>query len=244
MITYKRWLQDHMLVIALAALALLLNCSAHAESQDRRIVSLGPALTEMLFALGLDQQVVGVTTYCNYPAAAAAKPKIGDALHLNEERVIALHPDLIVAIEGDRTRLDRIGKLTGARVQVLRTRHVNDIWANFRKLGALTGKASEAVVNAFREAARRQGVISNLNAQVAALAKERQDIEADQTRIRQNMSTGTIDRQSDLFTRYVKKLNDQETRLEAIAEASAKTRDDLSKAQADLNDYLANLSVE
>jgi iron complex transport system substrate-binding protein len=95
-----------------------------------------------------------VTTYCNYPAAAASKPKIGDALHLNEERVISLHPDLIVAIEGDRARLQRIGKLTGARVQVLPTKHVNDIWANFRTLGTLTGKASEAAAQTAKLQAR------------------------------------------------------------------------------------------
>ena len=75
MIGYKRCLQHPLLVLALAALALLLTSTAHAASPARRIVSLGPALTEMLFALGLDQQVVGVTTYCNFPAAAAGKLK-------------------------------------------------------------------------------------------------------------------------------------------------------------------------
>jgi iron complex transport system substrate-binding protein len=146
--------QHPLLILILAILALVLCAPAHARPPARRIVSLGPALTEMLFALGLDQQVVGVTTYCNYPPAAAAKPRIGDALHLNEERVIALHPDLIVSVEGDRARLDRIAKLTGARLQVLPTRHVADIWANFRTLGALTGHAAEATAQTVRLQAR------------------------------------------------------------------------------------------
>jgi len=153
--------RQHPLILLLLALLALLLCSpAHAQPPARRIVSLGPALTEMLFALGLDQQVVGVTTYCNFPAAALAKPKIGDALHLNEERVIALHPDLIVSVEGDRARLDRIAKLTGARLQVLPTRHVQDIWNNFRTLGALTGRASEAAA----QTARLQARVASLTA--------------------------------------------------------------------------------
>ncbi|MDB5101014.1 MAG: putative Vitamin import system, periplasmic binding protein BtuF [Cyanobacteria bacterium RYN_339] len=151
---FKRCVQHPIVVLVLALLALLLSNNAHAASPARRIVSLGPALTEMLFALGLDQQVVGVTTYCNFPAAALAKPKIGDALHLNEERVISLRPDLIVSVEGDRTRLDRIAKLTGARLQVLPTRHVNDIWGNFRTLGALTGRAAEAAAQTAKLQAR------------------------------------------------------------------------------------------
>jgi hypothetical protein len=106
------------------------------------------------------------------------------------------------------------------------------------------GRASDAVVNAFREAARRHAAIADLNSQAAALEKERAEIDADQARIRQNMGTNTIDRQSDLYTRYVKKLNEQETRLEAIVEALARVRADLTRAQTDLNDYLANLNVE
>ena len=43
----------------------------------RRVLSLAPSLTEMLFAIGLDEQIVGVTNFCNYPPAAAGKPKVG-----------------------------------------------------------------------------------------------------------------------------------------------------------------------
>jgi hypothetical protein len=107
-----------------------------------------------------------------------------------------------------------------------------------------SGKASEAVVNAFGEAARRQGVIQGLQQQIASLEKEREEIDRDQARIRQNMGTGTIDRQSELYTRYVKKLGEQETRLEAITEAVAGARRDLVKAQGELGAYLEGLSVE
>lgn len=62
-----------------------------------RIISLTPAATECLFALGLEREIVGVTRYCDYPAAAKAKDKVGD-LNLDYEKIIALRPDLLVAV--------------------------------------------------------------------------------------------------------------------------------------------------
>ncbi|HHW41355.1 MAG TPA: cobalamin-binding protein [Syntrophomonadaceae bacterium] len=61
-----------------------------------RIVSLTPSNTEILFALGLGDRVVGVTTYCDYPPEAKKKPKIGD-LQANVEKIVSLKPDLVVA---------------------------------------------------------------------------------------------------------------------------------------------------
>src|SRR5438128_7875251 len=55
-----------------------------------RIISLAPNITEILFAFGLGDRVVGVTTYCDFPAEARAKEKIGDTIHPNLERIIAL----------------------------------------------------------------------------------------------------------------------------------------------------------
>lgn len=109
-----------------------------------RVVSLAPALTEMLYALGEGPEVVGVSAYSDFPADARKKPVVGDALHVNEERVAALRPDVIVAAEGDAARLDRLAKLTGAHTQLLPTRHVADIWANMKALGKLTQHEPQA----------------------------------------------------------------------------------------------------
>lgn len=111
-------------------------------------------------------------------------------------------------------------------------------------LYARNGRASDAVVNAFREAQKRKNAILDLQRQLAALERERGEINTDQARIRQNMGTGTIDRQSDLYTRYVKKLGEQETRLEAIADAMVTANAELNRANADLAAYLASLNVE
>jgi len=63
----------------------------------RRIVSLAPNLTELLYLLGADDRLIGVTEYCNWPEAARKKPRIGGLLNPNYELVLAAHPDLVLA---------------------------------------------------------------------------------------------------------------------------------------------------
>ena len=104
------------------------------------------------------------------------------------------------------------------------------------------GKISPAVMAAFQEAASKQAAIVDLDRQQAALEKERSDISNEQSRIRQNM--GSIDRQSDLYATYVKKLTQQESRLETIAQQANELAKRKAAAQQDLDSFLANLNVE
>jgi len=62
----------------------------------RRLISLAPSVTEILFALGLGDRVVGVTTYCDYPVEAQAIEKVGDTQKPNLEKIVSLKPDLVV----------------------------------------------------------------------------------------------------------------------------------------------------
>src|SRR5882672_3886029 len=77
-------------VIALLAVAGALG------AQPKRIVSTAPSITETLYALGLGDRVVGVSTYCHYPAEAASRPRIGTYLRPNVEAIVALRPDLVI----------------------------------------------------------------------------------------------------------------------------------------------------
>lgn len=70
----------------------LLRFEAYAAE---RYISLAPSTTEILFALGLGEEVVGVSSYCNYPPEAKDKPKVGDFSHPNIEKIISLKPDYI-----------------------------------------------------------------------------------------------------------------------------------------------------
>jgi iron complex transport system substrate-binding protein len=82
----------------------------------RRIVSLAPAITEICFALGLGQRIVGVTTYCDYPPEASALPKIGD-VNTSTEKVLAQKPDLVIA--GATANRRAIGDLERLHLKVL-----------------------------------------------------------------------------------------------------------------------------
>jgi iron complex transport system substrate-binding protein len=75
-----------------------------------RIVSLAPSLTETLYALGVDNRLVGDTDYCDYPPDAKKKPKVGGAINPNLEAIAALHPDLVLVTKGFN-RLDTVRAL-------------------------------------------------------------------------------------------------------------------------------------
>ena len=75
------------------------------SSSPKRIVSLAPGITEILYALGLDDKIVGVTSYCNWPRAALQKQQIGGFINPSIEQIVALKPDVIIAT-ADGNRLD------------------------------------------------------------------------------------------------------------------------------------------
>lgn len=104
------------------------------------------------------------------------------------------------------------------------------------------GVTSQAVIDAFKEAAKRQSAIADTQKKIADIENERKTIDADQGRIRSNMNT--IDRQSELYARYMKKLTEQETKLEDTAKTMESLRAQLDSQQRDLDAFLASLNVE
>lgn len=110
-----------------------------------RIVSLAPNITEILFAIGLDNEVVGVTSYCDYPATALTKEKVGDTITPNLEKIIALKPDLVIVttasqLESLTRQLDKLA----VPVYVTNPRTITDIVETIRQLGEVTGRQAEA----------------------------------------------------------------------------------------------------
>ena len=116
------------------------------KALPQRIVSLSPGATELLFAVGAGNQVVGVTTYCNYPPEATSREKIGgySAKTISIEKIVGLKPDLVVAESG--THADVIKALEPLGVTVLAIKPVtfNDAYANLELLGKLTGHSDTA----------------------------------------------------------------------------------------------------
>ena len=76
-------------------------------SPCHRVVSLAPSVTETLFAAGFGGLVVGVSRHSDFPREARRLPVVGDAEHVSTERLVALHPDLVLAVEGAGIALDR-----------------------------------------------------------------------------------------------------------------------------------------
>jgi iron complex transport system substrate-binding protein len=133
--------------------ALFLLTSVAIAAVPHRIISTMPAVTEILFALGLDNQVVGVTTNCNYPPSAKRKEKIG-GFFINLEKVVALKPDLIVMQE-DAQRRD-VDRLRNQRLPVMtiKPKNVDEVLASIVAVGQATGK--EAAARALTAEMRRR----------------------------------------------------------------------------------------
>jgi len=108
-----------------------------------RIVSVAPTPTEILFAVGAGQQVVGVDNYSDYPAAAVSLPKVG-SFTLNIEAILALNPDLIVA--SDLVPLQQLELLgdRGIPYIIFADRTLEDIFKTIRLAGVVTGHVDEA----------------------------------------------------------------------------------------------------
>ncbi len=111
----------------------------------KRIVSLAPSITEMLFSLGLDQEIVGVTEFCNYPSAALDKPKVGYA-QPNLESIVALEPELIVAPKSF-LRVDLLNRLEQLKIStmLLDAQTVEDILRHIQLLGRMVGRVPESL---------------------------------------------------------------------------------------------------
>lgn len=83
-------------MITRRGIVLWLICCAALAAPPQRIVSTAPSITELLYALGLGDRVVGVTRFCRYPPEAQSKPKIGDYINPNLEMIASLKPDLVI----------------------------------------------------------------------------------------------------------------------------------------------------
>ena len=112
----------------------------------RRVLSLAPSLTEMLFAIGLDEQIVGVTNFCNYPPAVAGKPKVGYT-QPNLESLLALRPDMVAA-PGELLRADVLAKLEALKVPtfIFEAKSLEHVLAHIHTLGRIFERSSAADV--------------------------------------------------------------------------------------------------
>jgi len=110
----------------------------------QRIISLAPSNTEILFALGLGDKVVGVTDWCNYPPEALNKTKVGEYATPNIEKIVALNPDLILAGYGNPIEVVYTLAGLGLTVFGIKTTDLDDLLNDIRRVGEITDKEVEA----------------------------------------------------------------------------------------------------
>lgn len=111
----------------------------------QRIVALAPNLTELVFAAGAGERLVGVSAYSDYPAAARKLPQVGSYGKADRERLLQLRPDLIVAWRGGNSAGDIafLEKL-GIPLYITETRRLDDIPQHIEAIGQLAGSAPQA----------------------------------------------------------------------------------------------------
>ena len=114
------------------------------EQVPERIVSLAPSNTEILFALGLGDKVVGVSDYCNYPPEVQEKPSIGGFSTPNIEELVSLSPDLILATSIHEKRIISVLEEKGMTVFALNPKTLDEVLESITLVGGITGEDEEA----------------------------------------------------------------------------------------------------
>jgi iron complex transport system substrate-binding protein len=163
-------------VVAVAlAVACLAGCGRAQRARDAetsraptRIISLVPAATEMLFAIGAGPHVIAVSTFDHYPAAVETLPRVGSLLDPDIERIISMRPDLVVVFEGQVELREKLGQ-AGIPLFTYPRPTVANILESLRSLGRRAGFAEQAD----REASRSERQLDAIHERVKPLPAPR-----------------------------------------------------------------------
>ncbi|MDD5679995.1 MAG: cobalamin-binding protein [Candidatus Omnitrophica bacterium] len=130
--------------INLITITLILCTGWKAAAAEPRIVSLAPSTTEILFALGLDDQIVGVSSFCDYPKKALEKEKVGTFSYPNAEKILLLKPDIIFCTGLEQASAVTMLRGLGFNVYVSNPSGMEGLFSSIKEMGRLTGRQKEA----------------------------------------------------------------------------------------------------
>ena len=129
------------------------------RGDDQRIVSLAPNLTEILFELGLGNQIVGVTNYCTYPPEALEKEKVGGFIHPHLEKIVSLKPDLVVSEQWPSSKtVPRLREFGFQVLEVISPKSFEEIYQVIRGVGEAVNRSQGAEELIHRMVQRLEGV--------------------------------------------------------------------------------------
>lgn len=118
---------------------------SYAAEVPKRIISLAPNITEILFALGLGDRIAGVTSFCDYPAEALKKPKIGGMSNPSLEAIVSLNPDVvIVTTDGNPQQVEERLRTMHIRTYIFRAKRISELPGGIRDLGKALGVTEKA----------------------------------------------------------------------------------------------------
>jgi iron complex transport system substrate-binding protein len=137
---------------AAAAAIVAVDDAGHTLTLDRpatRIVTLAPSLTELVFAAGGGNAIVATIVLSDYPAAARALPRVGDAARLDVERIVAARPDLVIVWRHGNT-MRELEQLEGAGLRLFRLepQRLDEVALAIERLGVLLGHEADARLGA------------------------------------------------------------------------------------------------
>jgi len=119
--------------------------ASYAAEPPKRIISLAPATTEMLFALGLGDRVVGVTNFCDYPEEAKKKPKVGGMSNPSLEAVVSLKPDLVIlSVVGNPKEFEERLRAMKIKTYVIYSSRISELPKGIRDMGLVLGVKDRA----------------------------------------------------------------------------------------------------
>lgn len=151
-----------------------------------RAVSLAPSLTELVFSVGAGDRLVGVTTYCNYPADAKKIKKIGDVLKPNIENIVALKPQVVfVSTASQLEAFTKTLEQQNIKVFVTNPNSLEHIYKSIEKMGEVFGEKENA-----------EDVVTNLRKRVAKVEESTKNSEKIKTFVQLDKSPFTIGKDS------------------------------------------------
>jgi iron complex transport system substrate-binding protein len=110
------------------------------KTPPKRIVSMAPSLTEILYYLGLADRIAGVTQFSYYPPETAQKPNVGSYVNLNAEKIVSLNPDLAIGTkDGNKPTTVKLLEQAGIPVYIVNPRNIKDVIGTIHEIGELCG---------------------------------------------------------------------------------------------------------
>lgn len=121
--------------------------SVYSSETPKRIISLAPNMTEILFALGLGDKIAGVTTFCDYPREAKLKPKVGGMSNPSLETVVLMNPDIVMmTTDGNPKEFEERLRSLHIKTYVFRARKLSELPQGIREMGTALGVRKKAEI--------------------------------------------------------------------------------------------------